>query len=559
MSAKITFNDIYNQELAPTKLSSVTFNSALSSSSGVPSYTANAGSLYLNTDSGSLYRNTNGASAWVEISSLTTVILTNKYPTLTSTVVSSTDSSTPAAGDLIGLHGAGVWATSGLISASKYLCGSAGAQNAGLIAGGQTSVTAQLVSELFNGSAWALTGSLSVSRTALAGSGAQNAALMMGGNAAIAFVSTEAFNGSTWAASGSLNATRDLACGFGTQTASVIAGGYANVSGTPVLMSSETFNGTTWAISGNLSASKYQPGSAGSQNAGLLTGGSFFSSAVQIISELFNGSAWVISGVMSASKAILPAMGTQSSCLIAGGNTGANTNVSELFNGSAWALTGNINLAKAGAAGAGAQNAGLIAGGGGAALQNTTELHSQTVYRKVYSNQIKTAKNIGIFDGTSLLYKQGKTTVLYPVNKYLISNRFMNISVTNVVDVSAIALGSVLGTAPAMTYNFNSSVNVLSVMPGMVARISGSGGTPANSSNTGNFIISRVISPTSIEVVNASGVSQNPATGTISIISTMLFVDSISPQDIVIGKTDSTGALILHKPVTVSSISRRLK
>ena len=107
MAAKLSFNDIYNQEIAGSKLTSVTsgFNNALSVSAGVPNYSASIGALYIDSTAGNLYRNTTGASSgWVVLISITAATQLNKVPNLViPSIVSATDGYKQAAGDLVGI------------------------------------------------------------------------------------------------------------------------------------------------------------------------------------------------------------------------------------------------------------------------------------------------------------------------------------------------------------------------------------------------------------------------------------------------------------------------
>ena len=55
------------------------------------------------------------------------------------------------------------------------------------------------------------------------------------------------------------------------------------------------------------------------------------------------------------------------------------------------------------------------------------------------------------------------------------------------------------------------------------------------------------MSSNTVAVVNAAGTSQNPGTGTIKFITTLLAVDVVNADDIVIGVTDSNGILVMDK------------
>ncbi len=454
---------------------------------------------------------------------------------------------------MVGYCGAGAWATSGTLSIAKTQLAGAGLQNAALVAGGFTNASTN-ATELFNGATWATSGVLNSVKRLHAAFGSQNAAVLTGGFTSANSNATELFNGSLWSTSGVLSAAKREFSGSGSQNAGLVAGGFvaANTNVT------ELFNGATWTTSGTLSIAKGSVAIAGSQNAALIAGG--LTAASTNVTELFNGSSWSLGGVLSVAKREPINVGSQNAALVAGGFTTAYTNASELFNGSSWSTSGTLSSIRGSTSGAGGQAAGLIAAGTTGAALRTTELHSQTTFRKILGKNIPDAKNIGILSSASTVLIQGtNASVTYPANKYLILNRSLNAAVTNYSNVSSLTFASIIGTAPSMTYNLSATANLLAVVPGMIAIVTGNGSNTASAVNTGSFIISRVVNPSSLEIQNASGVAENPSTGTISVISTMLAVDYISPKDIVVGKTDSAGLLTVQGPLIIGNLLRRLK
>lgn len=562
MAAKLTFDDIENAELDISKLK---FDSgldpALASGTVNPSADSPVGSLFINTSSGSLFRKTaSGGSNWVQISSVTNTNLVNRYRNMTiNSAVTSTDGTAPSVGDLVAICGVGAWAASGNLNTVKAFGAGDGNQTAAFVAGGITAGGRSPTTELFNGSTWAASGNISVPKEEPAASSSQNAGLVFGGFTSARTNLTELFNGSVWSTGGVLNvATSDLG-GAGTQNATASAGG-ASSGGNK--NQTELFNGSAWSNSNNMSIAKIGLGEAGSLNSGLVAGGQ--TSAKTAITEFFNGSSWLITGNIATAKSYPAVSGSQSSAFCAGGLTASANIATEIFNGSVWVASGNLSFAKGGCGRAGSQNAGLVAGGStdgsGTGSILVTELHSQTIYRKVLFKNSTDCKNIGILSTTNSVILQGtNTSITYPANKYFSLNRGLNSSTTNNTSLTSVAFGSVLGTAPTMTYNLSSATNLLTVIPGMVVIVTSGGANPVSAANAGTFIISRVISPTSIEVTNASGVAQNPGSGTLSFISTMVASDSITPQDIVIGKTDNNGLLTIQKPLTIGSLIKRLK
>ncbi len=554
MAGKLTFNDIKYAELEPTKLNyDATTPAALGTGTVDPSGDAVVGALYTNTVSGDLFRKISAgasAGAWQKISSISTIILQNRYRQLNiNSAVTATDATSPAVGDLVGFCGVGAWATSGALSAAKTYIAGSGAQNAAFVAGGFTASYVRLT-ELFNGSTWTSGNNLSVSKSSMACSGSQYSGFVTGGavNAASAST-TDLFNGSSWSLSNPLSIAKQFPAGAGAQNSGLVAGGYTTLE----TNATEMFNGTSWAVSGTLSTAKSTMAGIGSQNAAVVAGGNTGGNQTNA-TEIFNGTVWTTSGILSAVKQNASGGGSQIASFITGGGSA----VSELFNGSSWYTSGNLSTIKQNSARAGSQNAGLIAGGSDGAVTAVTELHSQTIFRKIYGKNIPEAKNLGILSATNTVMIQGtNASVTYPANKYLVLNRTLNSSVTNYANTTAIAFVSVQGTPPTMTYNFSSTVNILAVVPGNIAVIPASGSVSVT--NTGSFVISRVISPSSIELQNANGVAENPITGTLTIINSMIAVDTISAQDIVVGKTDAAGLLTVQAPLVAGSLIKRLK
>jgi hypothetical protein len=552
MAAKITFDDIQNRELDPSKLNFTldSLTNAVGSGASDPSGDAIVGALHINTASGDVFRKIiAGASAdnWRKISSITNTVLQNRYVTLSvNSAITSTDSTAPSVGDLVAYCGAGAWAASGAVSFSRNNAGAGGSLNATWVAGG-TSCSA---TELFNGTSWSASSVLAQSTlSAPTFAGAQNSALVGGGNVASLISTTYLFNGTAWSAGAVMSLSKRGSGGAGTQMAAVSAGG-ANAT-VNIITITEIFNGSNWSTGSSLSDRKWITAMAGSQNATLLAGG--ISTNSYSTTEIFNGSAWSIGSTLITARSGYGGAGSLNAAIV---GSGAALTTTELYNGSSWALSTNTTHSRTQAMGAGSQGAAILIGGTGFP-GNTTEVHTQTIFRKVYAKNLPEANVVGILSSASTVMIQGtNTSITYPANKFLIANRSQNAALTNYANLSNISIVSVLGAPPTMTYNFSTTFNLLAVVPGNIAVISG--GT-VSAANSGSFVISRVINPSSIEVQNANGINENPITGTLSIINSMLAVDNMSPQDIVIGKTDSNGLLTLQKPLVTGNLLKRLK
>lgn len=578
MSAKVSFKDVSNNELALTKLdnrvvgftnSDPVFKSfANTSFSGTPGFSSQTGSVYLDSATGDLYRTADGAT-WTLINSLTKTVLAGHVRTISVVSVTSGDA---VFGDLVGIYGTGAFAASSNTNVSRFasfICGNA---MAALIAGGETGspdgntkVTDKV--ELFNGSSWTNdSNKISAVRRFCSMSGGQNGALI-GTGTALSY--SEIYNGTVWANAGNTAYTRTGPGGGGTYMATALSGSKTTTS---------TFNGSVWTEnSATISIARDKVAGCGSQNSLILFGGGDGSNA-KTVSEIFNGSAWLIGSYLPKKAQAHGGSGTSSAALMSGGSTndGGPTSrdiTSQIFNGTSWAASGNLSSSTVAGVSAGGPVSSCFVGGtdsSSTGCSQNTQLHTQSTYRKLYPRHINEAKNIGIQQDATTVILQGSPSfaalsgtpnlsVTWPANKFYVVNRYAITSAANEASFAAsLTITSVQGTPPTMTYNF-SSATTLSLQPGMTIFVVANGATPIDTANTGSFIISRVPGSTSFEVQNSSGVATNPGTGYINVIGTMLAVDQLSPNDIVVGQTDAAGTLRIMKPVQVGSAIKRLK
>lgn len=348
---------------------------------------ANLGALYLDNLSGQLWIAT-------AVSSTATTAWKPYFGTINNNVRIDSD---VQEGDLIGIYGAGTWATSALLSGSRSDFGGAGTQNAALVNAGTNSVIFLTITEKFNGSVWTIVGA-SVNALQNPGMcGAQNAVVKTAGTKGSAFFSaTEIFDGSTWSTSAIISHSRAYGQMFGSLFASLFNGGQSF--GGDVMAASYAFNGSTWSIVANSNTSRLTALGVGAYSAGMIAGGS--SGVTRFAtSEFFNGSAWMFSGNFGITRDVPFGSGTQNAAFAAGGNTSAtqSTRTCELFNGTTWSATGNLNGTKGDGAAAGSQSAGLIAGGIFTSTRlRITELHTQSIYRKLKYPYIQNSLNMGM-------------------------------------------------------------------------------------------------------------------------------------------------------------------
>lgn len=572
MSAKLSFQDIYNNELGTDKLNFGSFTVSLSVAAGVPTADSSVGALYVDSASGSVYRKTaSGGSNWTQIGSITTTIFINKFPTIqvNSAVTSTDNTSGPSIGDLVGIYGVGAFAASGAIATARAMAPALGSVQAGMVMGGVVGAPVNST-EIFNGAVWAAGATMLVSINAEAATGSQNAALVVGGaETGLTMRSdTELFNGTSWVANGGTLALRDnFFSAVGSVQAALVAGGHSTVASP--FSATSLFNGSIWTVGNGMSLSKFGAATFGAQNAAVVTAGGTLT-VITTQTEMFNGSAWSFGTYSNTPRNYTHGAGSQNAGIMAGGSTAtggtpAPMNGCEIFNGTAWLASGNLLQSRTDPGIAGGQNAGLVVGGytnGFSGVQQTSEIHTQSTYRKLFSKEYNGAKNIGILLNSNTILLQGSTitSTFYVANKYLVTNRFSNSQLTNNTALTSVTFASVTGpSSNIMTYNLSTTANMLSLIPGMQVVVATGGANPVDATNIGTFVINRIINPTSIEVINSTGTTQNPGTGTLSFLTSMIAVDNISPGDIIVGKTDVNGILTIHKPIVVSSLNRRIK
>lgn len=104
-------------------------------------------------------------------------------------------------------------------------CGS-GTETAGLVAGGQSTVTSNATEE-YNGTSWTTVNTRPYSAGSSMGSGTQTAALNYGGNPASPLTTTVSYDGTTWTSQPSMSVAKSMGggCGAGTSGAALASNG----------------------------------------------------------------------------------------------------------------------------------------------------------------------------------------------------------------------------------------------------------------------------------------------------------------------------------------------
>ena len=212
---------------------------------------------------------------------------------------------------------------------------SAGSTSAAITFGGQCAGGPGRVSltEEFDGTSFSAGGALINDNSSGGSAGTQNATLMAGGLVPPTYKNiTEEYNGSAWSAGNAIITTRGYMAGWGgTQDAAYIAGGY------PAFTCTEEYDGTNWATGGALSAATYLGTGGGTQNAGIIAGGTQpGSSAYYATSYHYDGSAWSAGGTMSTARGYTVGGGLQNDFTAGGGLTPAYVSCTERYNGTTW-------------------------------------------------------------------------------------------------------------------------------------------------------------------------------------------------------------------------------
>lgn len=578
MAAKLTFQDVFNDELAPEKF----LASPIYFSTGTinPSFSAPTGSIYVNTTTGGFFLNISSptpGTTWLELSDTSNNIQIGHHRTSTegSLTITGSGAYTPAVGDLVGTFGLGAWTNGSNLSITYTLNNGCGTRNQALNAGGDG--TNYNLVEIFNGSTWSSTGSLTSPRYSDASSapganifGSTNGAICVGGNSdgSTTLSTCELYNGSTWAAgSGNvpgLGAIQGHAA-TGTSYSGFIFGNYDSTSFHYIIK----FNGETWfndgiSIDNGGFNGDNEASASGSENAAIMNSSYFPGTVFRPIVFMYNG---INSFLLTRTYNNITAINSYTSgnplmaYKIGGSNQASPTSAAysstEIFNGVTFNSHVNLNVGRIGTqtkspgsateciAMGGRSQKGLTVTG----LRSTETYTENITYKKLYPQYVKSFNKSSIYYGSNSALMRGyQSTVKYPPNKYLVVNRQMLTSIGNQADISAGYNVLQVGVSGSLATYSISVTPSLQIVPGNIAIVSAGGANPLSANNTGIFIVkSIIISSNTIAVTNAAGTSQNPGTGNMQLITTMICVDCIDAEDIVIGQTDSNGILTVDK------------
>ena len=168
-----------------------------------------------------------------------------------------------------------------------------GTQTAAVAAGGynNSGSTVNTVEE-YNGSSWTAVNTLPAAQRSGMGCGAENSGLVAGGEAATVLTNTQEYDGTNWTAGGAIPAaTYNAGAGGTSESNSWFAGGGDGFKNATLI-----YDGSSWTASGNINTARDQHGGAGISTAALIFGGRTPPGpAVSSATENFDGSSWTTS------------------------------------------------------------------------------------------------------------------------------------------------------------------------------------------------------------------------------------------------------------------------
>ncbi len=461
------------------------------------------------TQLGAIYIDITSGNLWLANSISSNTGWQPFYSQITTGITVSSD---VQEGDLIGIYGAGTWAASGNLTASKTGLSGFGSSSAGVMAGGINVTPLFSVSELFNGVTWTASGNMSQSKFSTGSAGSQNAGLIGGGFTTALTSVSETFNGTAWSTTGNLTQSKYLVTGAGSLNAGLMLGGNNAAS----VSTSELFNGATWVAGSGLTQTKQDVTAFGSQNAAAVSGGTTSGSVNFSTSELFNGSTWNTAAVISQTKSGAGGDGSQNSGLMAGGSNSVGSSVTELFNGTTWSLSGALPQTVFEGASSGSQKGAFVAGGiSGATVLNISQIHSQSTYRRLNYPNLPSATNIGMaYNVSSTTSSASLCRGDIPNTRIASQNMFGFSKHTQESSIVLEATRNITSiTASGQTAIITTSSNT-NICNGMLLQISNA----SNTNNNGLFPVISFSGGTQITVKNPNAVTQASATGTVQLI-----------------------------------------
>ena len=276
----------------------------------------------------------------------------------------------------IGTEGAGAWASIPSMNTARQFVGGAGTYNAGLVAGGETTVAVKVVEE-YNGTAWSEVNDLLTAKYNPRGFGDSTEACYMVGGRDPNTADTESFDGTSWTEVANLPATTNNGIAVGPSSYGLYAFGY---NGGYVAETYE-WDGTSWSHTVNASTGRVAVGGTGTQTAALAFGGA---PAGGDATESYNGTSWTNMNTLNTSRKGLGGSSfgrVNTSALAFGGESppgSPNSVLTEKWDGTSWTEVGDLSTSNVYGAGLGTVSNAISAAGQG--LIATAEEWSDPVY-----------------------------------------------------------------------------------------------------------------------------------------------------------------------------------
>ena len=252
-----------------------------------------------------------------------------------------------------------------------------GVQTAAVAAGGYRNDNNRIDTvEEYNGSSWTSGNTLPQAQTSGMGCGAENDGLVAGGESSTAVLTnTQEYDGTNWTAGGAIPAaTYNAGAGGTSQSNSWFAGGGDGFKNATLI-----YDGSSWTASGNINTARDQHGGAGISTAALIFGGRTPPSTTSSATEKFDGSSWTTSpATLGTAAKQSAAFGTKTAAVYAGNDPAANitqeyNSSANLITAGAWASGGAMSTARQDGAGFGTQTSAAVVGGETPSITNNTE------------------------------------------------------------------------------------------------------------------------------------------------------------------------------------------
>ena len=265
------------------------------------------------------------------------------------------------------------WSSGNNMNTARQFVGSVGAQDAGLIAGGETTVEVKIVEE-YNGTSWTEVNDLLATKYNTRGFGNSTEACYMVGGRDPNTADMEEYNGTSWTEANNLPATTNNGIAVGPSSSGLYALGY---NGGYVAETYE-WNGTSWTHTVDANTGRVAAAATGTQTAALAFGGNDPGTPTsEEKTESYNGTSWTNVNDLNTGRKGLggSSFGILNTLAFAFGGEerpgSPNSLLTESWDGTSWTEVADLSTSNVYGGGVGTVTNALSAGGQG--LIATTE------------------------------------------------------------------------------------------------------------------------------------------------------------------------------------------